>query len=163
MEVTIGGLGNLGTSSYLTYNLHTEVVRDSTDPKEYWAAVLNEIPVLPGIDNDNLIRYLSTIPIDQQPCETNLYISVRDRLRAVCAHRESHNFQPSRILDVPDQEEIEALRLYGSAEHGFGTLPNSIEYLLTQVVRVGRWVLSLEVRKVPSLGIMKYTSHRKIL
>lgn len=88
--------------------------------------------MLPGIDRNNLIRYLATIPTDQQPCETNLYISVRDRLRAVCVHRERDSFDPAKTLEVPDQEEIEALRLYGSAEHGSGALPNSIEYLLTQ-------------------------------
>ncbi len=38
---------------------------------------------------------------------------------------------PDTVLKVLTREEIEALRIFGSAEYGFGTLPNGIEYLLT--------------------------------
>ncbi|KAI0871199.1 hypothetical protein GGS24DRAFT_70962 [Hypoxylon argillaceum] len=37
---------------------------------------------------------------------------------------------PNSTLRIPGQEEIEALRIHGSAGYGFGTLPNVIEYLL---------------------------------
>ncbi|KAI1748556.1 hypothetical protein F4782DRAFT_516490 [Xylaria castorea] len=46
------------------------------------------------------------------------------------------------------KEEIEALRIFRSAEHGFGTLPNVIEVLLT---RTGLIYLALpdDVARVP--------------
>lgn len=86
----------------------------------------------------NVFLALTQIGIDQQPSETSLYTSVRRRLQTICESRESHSCEPATVLPIPDQEEVEALRIYGSAEHGFGTLPNVIEVLLTGAGRTTR-------------------------
>lgn len=62
---------------------------------------------------------------------------------------------PDTVLKVLTREEIEALRIFGSAEYGFGTLPNGIEYLLTHT-GLGFLALPDETAKVPTFWYRYY-------
>ncbi|KAI1131581.1 hypothetical protein F5Y10DRAFT_261963 [Nemania abortiva] len=78
-----------------------------------------------------------------------LYTQVKRELEVVAKHREDNDFQdPEVSFNIPSREDIEALRICGSAEYGFGTLPSIIGLLLT---RTGMCFLAIDdsVVKVP--------------
>ncbi|KAI1423433.1 hypothetical protein F5Y12DRAFT_716386 [Xylaria sp. FL1777] len=111
----------------------SELVKDAATPIQYWSNIVNRHPIRKTLSVKEVMENLATIPPHRQPSETQLYTQVKKELEAISREREELTFElPERSLKIPTREEIEALRIYGSAEHGFGTLPNAIEYLLTQ-------------------------------
>ncbi|KAI1749566.1 hypothetical protein F4782DRAFT_549708 [Xylaria castorea] len=59
---------------------------------------------------------------------------------------------------MPRKEELGALRIFGSAERGFGTLPNVIEVLLTRAGLI-YLVLPDDMARVPEYWMAYYKQH----
>ncbi|KAI0442728.1 hypothetical protein F4803DRAFT_575280 [Xylaria telfairii] len=82
-----------------------------------------------GSNIKGVIRALSTMSPDSQPSEQVLYTTVKKQLEAIAQVREKENFRETKLyFNMPSKEEVEAIRIFGSAEHGFGTLPNVFCY-----------------------------------
>ncbi|KAI1661869.1 hypothetical protein F4813DRAFT_175443 [Daldinia decipiens] len=58
------------------------------------------------------------------------------------------------VFEIPEEEAIEALRIYGSGKWGFGTLPTQIEYLLEITALI--WLGRTEPRHLPEFKIDYY-------
>ncbi|KAI0448238.1 hypothetical protein F5B21DRAFT_224471 [Xylaria acuta] len=150
------GKGRNYRRNRITSRFDSILASASSTPKAYWTSVLSKNALQKGGSIKKIIAYLATIIPDSQPSEGQLYTTVKKQLEAIAQIREDNNYKPPTTkLDLPRKEAVEALRLFGSAEHGFGTLPNMIEYLLT---RTGLIFLALpdDVAKVPEYWLDYY-------
>ncbi|KAI1128033.1 hypothetical protein F5Y10DRAFT_183803 [Nemania abortiva] len=109
------------------------LIGQARTPSQYWKAVLTQYPIQEGFRPKEVIQHLARIQPNHQPSKSKVYSSVKAKLDAISANRAHNKYVPTGdYLNIPTGEEIEALRIFGSADHGFGTIPAVIESLLTK-------------------------------
>ncbi|KAI1480859.1 hypothetical protein F4774DRAFT_73718 [Daldinia eschscholtzii] len=109
-----------------------EGVKTST---HYWKRVLRAHKPRFGQDFNQVVELLLTkINLKNKPTNTALYTTVRNMLLNVHSIRKACNytFNPEKCsrLKLPTYAQLEALRIYGDNNSGFGNLPQEIEDLL---------------------------------
>ncbi|RWA03427.1 hypothetical protein EKO27_g11678 [Xylaria grammica] len=94
---------------------------------------MTEKVIADGRNIDTVAAHTASMHPQRQPSEQHLYTSVKKDLTVIAETREKNGYKlPTDPFRVPTREEIEALRIHGSAEWGFGTIPGIIEVLLTR-------------------------------
>ncbi|KAK6956026.1 hypothetical protein Daesc_003673 [Daldinia eschscholtzii] len=112
-----------------------EIVEGVQTSTHYWKRVLRAHKPRFGQDFSQVAELLLTkINLKNKPTNTALYTTVRNMLLNIHSIRKACNytFNPDKCsrLKLPTYAQLEALRIYGDNNSGFGTLPREIEDLL---------------------------------
>ncbi|OTB13395.1 hypothetical protein K445DRAFT_377677 [Daldinia sp. EC12] len=112
-----------------------EIVEGVKTSTHYWKRVLRAHKPRFGQDFNQVVELLLTkINLKSRPTNTALYANVRSMLLNVHSIRKACNytFDPEKCskLKLPTYAQLEALRIYGDNNSGFGNLPRGIEDLL---------------------------------
>jgi hypothetical protein len=101
-----------------------------SEPLYFWMRVLERFP--PQMKPKDVIHRLCTISPLQPPSETVVYKQIMtkaENCRIVGKALAWNDVVDVREPDFPGEDELEAMRIYGSSENGseqFGTLPDAI-------------------------------------
>ncbi|KAI1412688.1 hypothetical protein F5Y13DRAFT_162492 [Hypoxylon sp. FL1857] len=108
-----------------------ELVTTSTSVQEYWNAIIRFHTPRPQFDLRKVVHELSTIQAHVCPSSTPLYKATRAKLAAILQYRRTNKRSwPFPDFNLPAEEVLESLRIYGDAEKGLGVLPAEIASLL---------------------------------
>ncbi|KAI0011443.1 hypothetical protein F4779DRAFT_573840 [Xylariaceae sp. FL0662B] len=101
-------------------------VEGITDSREYWLAVIKEVPVVPWIRFRKMLAWLGRIRPGKHVSETSIYKDVCDDLKIVIKAKQEESAYKGTMARFPTREKLEALRLYGDSNLGFGAVPGAI-------------------------------------
>ncbi|KAI2779024.1 hypothetical protein F4815DRAFT_500993 [Daldinia loculata] len=106
-----------------------ELVRGVGDSETYWKNVVVEHPVASWKNFERVMISLGDIAPGIAVTESHLYKFVCKQLDNVIEeikHKEPNDIAPALTNEWPSAEDIEALRIYGDDDMGFGYLPVKI-------------------------------------
>lgn len=116
----------------ITGSEDAEVFGDITDPKTWWYVVLVKFPPRLG-DPVKVAEWCARIKPGVEVSESIPYGVLSKTLESIQQVRVNSNFNALEVKEsiiLPELEVIEAIRIYGSSQEGFGTFPTQISYQL---------------------------------
>lgn len=144
--------GRMYSENYFTGAKDCDLISHATTPIEYWRAILAVHKPKQHLSLFKIAEHLATIRPHVQPSESRLYIDVKNSLKTINGHlvENEGSLHEKTSFNLPTAEQLEALRIYGNAKDGFGTMPAGIAKMLEKAKLV--WiVVPTEHRKVPKM------------